>query len=77
MTETKRQDEHSGSPACSTAIDALGITYGGRGPGGEFYSKDLDSLRSISLWTECAEGESWTPEELEAIAAHKRSLRQQ
>jgi len=48
-----------------------GITYGGRGPGGEYYSKDGD-IDSHSLWTEG--DESWTADELEAIARHKRFL---
>lgn len=57
------------------ALTRLGIHYGGRGPGGEYYSKDLgDGLSSVSLWTEGEE--SWTPEELEAIALHKRTAKE-
>lgn len=53
-------------------LASLGISYGGRGPGGEFYTKDIDDLASISVWT--AGEESWTADELEAIAAHKRLI---
>ena len=49
-----------------------GVTYGGRGPGGEYYSKDVDALCSHSVWTEGEE--SWTADELEAIAIHKRHI---
>jgi len=50
----------------------LGIEYGGRGIGGEYYSKDADSIGYISLWTEGEE--SWTADELRAIADHKDSM---
>lgn len=51
----------------------LEIKYGGRGSGGEYYSKEQpDGLDSISLWTEG--DEFWTPEELRAIADHKEAL---
>lgn len=51
-----------------------GITYGGSGPGGEFYSKDVDDLHSHSLWT--MGDDSWTADELRAIANHKTYLEQ-
>ncbi len=48
-----------------------GITYGGNGPGGEFYSKE-GRLDSFSLWTKGEE--SWTADELRAIANHQDSI---
>jgi hypothetical protein len=51
-----------------------GLTYGGEGPGGEYYSKDIDGLSSISLWTKGQE--SWTAEELRAIARHQDWVKQ-
>ena len=51
------------------SLDDVGIEYGGKGPGGEYYSKNLNDLHSISLWTEGEE--SWSVAELRAIAQHK------
>jgi hypothetical protein len=51
-----------------------GITYGGLGPGGEFYSKNI-GRDSISLWTKGEE--SWTADELMAIAKHQDSINKQ
>lgn len=45
-----------------------GITYGGSGPGGEYYSKTI-GFDSISLWTKGEE--HWTAAELRAIANHQ------
>lgn len=52
----------------------VGVTYGGSGPGGEFYSKDVDDLHSHSLWTKG--DDSWTAAELRAIAEHQKWLTQ-
>ena len=49
-----------------------GIEYGGRGPGGEHYSMEINPLISVILWTEGED--SWTADELEAIAHHKRCV---
>ena len=51
-----------------------GITYGGEGPGGEFYSKEVDSFHAHSIWTKGEE--SWTGDELQAIAYHQKYLEQ-
>lgn len=60
------------SPRFTDTLLPEGISYGGSDVGGEYYSKDINELYSIALWTEGEE--SWTPSELEAIARHKRSL---
>jgi len=49
-----------------------GIEYGGRGPGGEFFSKDINELHSASIWTEGEE--SFTGDELIAIGRYKKWL---
>ena len=53
-------------------IEDLGITYGGRGPGGEYYTKQIDDLSCVAVWTESNDGEKFSADELEAIAADKR-----
>ena len=50
-----------------------GIDYGGEGPGGEYYTKEVDDLSSISIWTKGEE--HWTAEELRAIADHQDWLK--
>lgn len=45
-----------------------GITYGGQGPGGEYYSKPYRN-DAHSIWTKGEE--SWTSAELRAIADHQ------
>ena len=64
-------EKHEALNQATDTLDALGIAYGGRGPGGEYYSKNVDDLASITISTEGEE--SWSPEELEAIACHKRA----
>lgn len=53
-------------------IEDFGITYGGRGPGGEYYMKQIDDLSCVAVWTESNDGEKFSADELEAIAADKR-----
>lgn len=61
-----------GREGIEARLRALGIHYGGRGPSGEDYTKYVGGWAANTIWTE---GDTrWTPEELEAIAAHKRSL---
>ena len=47
-----------------------GLQYGGRGPGGEYYIKDMGRGVSDSIWIrESTNGRLlWTPEDFEAIA---------
>lgn len=61
----------SGAPEVEPSLPK-GVTYGGRGPAGEYYSRHINPLAAISIWTEDADGEHWTADELEAIVRHKR-----
>lgn len=70
--ECRKVSESPRTAGCADFILPDGITYGGKGPGGEYYSKDVDALSSHSLWTEGEE--NWTANELEAIAKHKRLM---
>ena len=51
-----------------------GITYGGKGPVGEYYAKEISDLATISLWTKSRDEECWTAEELRAISTHQEWL---
>ena len=64
----------SGSPSANDRLEQLGLWYGGRGIAGEFYVKELGNGEAITMATECNERQSWTADDLEAIAAHKRMI---
>ncbi len=53
------------------------VYYGGRGKGGEYYSKDFGNDESESIWTMEKNIQRWTPEDLELIASHLRRMRKQ
>ena len=52
-----------------------GVWYVGPGTnGGHFYAKVIDGQNAITLCTDSGDGQSWTAEDLEAIASHKRTI---
>ena len=72
MSETNEQPSGSPltSPSCAPQELGNGVYYGGRGPGGEYYSAEVDDLSSESLWVTQAGQNVWTLERLKLVVAH-------
>lgn len=65
--DCERQNEMSDEPKELRP----GLLYGGRGPGGEYYSKDTGRDYG-DVWVRESDRQVWTAEDFEAIAAHMR-----
>lgn len=65
----------AGSPSENDRLERLGLWWVGPGrDGGHFYAKVIDGRTAITLCTDSGDGQSWTAEDLDAIASHKRMI---